>query len=351
MKAAVLHAPADLRVEDIPVPDALDEEEVLVRVAACGICGSDIGRVMVTGTYAFPTVPGHEFAGTVERVGAGVTTLAPGDRAAIAPLMPCFDCPECEAGRYSLCDDYDFLGSRSDGAFAEYVKAPARNVLKVPEGVSLEVAAAIEPAAIILHGIHKVDLGLGDAVAVIGCGALGTFALQFAKLSGAQPLIAVDIDPAKLDLARELGADICIDPASQDAPAAIRAATGGRGVALAIECAGNAPGRDLSIQAAAKQGKVLLYGTAYGDVTFPHAVFEKIVRQEIELVGSWNAYSVPFPGKEWFDIMELLRDGRLVVEPLITHRAGIDDAPRIFKALKDRSFGPYHKILIKPQGD
>lgn len=350
MKAAVLHAPADLRVEDVPVPTDIGPDEVLVKVEACGICGSDIGRVMTTGTYSFPTIPGHEFAGVVEKIGSNVNNVAPGDKAAIAPLMPCFDCPECEAGRYSLCDDYSFLGSRTDGAFAEYVKAPAMNVMKVPDDVSLEVAATIEPAAIILHGIHKVDLSLGDAVAVVGCGALGYFALQFAKLSGAQPLIAIDVDESKLELARQVGADVCINPMKEDAEARICEVTGGRGVALSIECAGNAPGRDLSIQATAKQGKVLLYGTAYGDVTFPHAVFEKIVRQEVEVIGSWNSYSVPFPGKEWFDIIELLRNKRLDVEPLITHRVGLDEVPEIFKDLKDRSFGPYHKIIVKPNG-
>lgn len=348
MKAAVLHAPADLRVENVPIPTDLGDDEVLVQVMACGICGSDIGRVMVNGTYSFPTIPGHEFAGFVKSVGVNVSHVKPGDRAAIAPLVPCFDCAECEAGRYSLCDDYSFLGSRTDGAFAEYVRAPAMNVMKVPEEVSFEVAATIEPAAIILHGIHKVNLSLGDAVAVIGCGALGFFALQFAKLSGAQPLIAIDVDEDKLDLARKVGADICINPLKQDAEAMIRAATGGRGVALSIECAGNEPGRNLAIEAAAKQGKVLLYGTAYGDVTLPHGLFEKIVRQELEIIGSWNSYSTPFPGKEWFDIIALLQSGRLQVEPLITHRASLDEAPEIFKKLKDRSFGPYHKILFKP---
>lgn len=350
MKAAVLHAPADLRVEEVPVPDGPGPDEVLVKVAACGICGSDIGRVMVTGTYSFPTIPGHEFAGTVERVGSGVGHLAPGDKVAVAPLMPCFKCESCARGLYSLCDDYDFLGSRTDGAFAQYLKAPARNVLKVPEGVSLEVAATIEPAAIILHGIHKVDLSLGDAVVVVGCGALGYFALAFAKLSGAQPLIAVDVDEEKLDLARKVGADVCINPQKQDALAAIQAATGGRGVALALEAAGNDPGRDLAIRACAKQGKVVLYGTAYGDVTFSRAAFDKVVREEVEVIGSWNSYSVPFPGKEWFDIMGLLQAGRLEVEPLISHRATLDEAPEIFRRLKDRSFGSYHKILFKPNG-
>ncbi|MDO6732753.1 galactitol-1-phosphate 5-dehydrogenase [Marinovum sp. 2_MG-2023] len=348
MKAAVLHAPGDLRVEDVPVPDNLEPDEVLIKVAACGICGSDIGRVMVTGTYNFPTIPGHEFAGTVEKVGGQFAHLQQGDKVAVAPLMPCGKCDDCARGNYSLCEDYNFLGSRTDGAFAQYLKAPAQNVLKVPDNVSLEVAATIEPAAIILHGIHKVDLSLGDAVVVVGCGALGYFALQFAKLSGAQPLIAVDVDEDKLELARQVGADICINPTKIDALAAIKEATKGRGVALALEAAGNDAGRDLSILACAKQGKVVLYGTAYGDVTFSKAAFDKIVREEVEVIGSWNSYSVPFPGKEWFDIMGLLEAGRLEVESLITHRAGLDEAPEIFRKLKDRSFGPYHKILFKP---
>ncbi|MFO1151715.1 MAG: galactitol-1-phosphate 5-dehydrogenase [Alsobacter sp.] len=349
MKAAVLHAPGDLRVEDVPRPTP-GAGHVLVRVMAAGICGSDIGRVMVTGTYRFPTIPGHEFAGRIECVGTGVTGLAPGDRVAVAPLMPCFQCDWCRSGTFSLCESYDFMGSRSDGAFAEFIKVPARNALKVPEGVSDEVAATIEPAAIILHGIHKLDISLGDAVAVVGCGALGFFALQFAKLSGAQPLIAIDVDDDKLALASSVGADICINPAREDAHAAVKAATAGRGVAVALECAGSDAGRDLSILATAKQGTVLLYGTAYGDVAIAEKAFSRMVRDELQVVGSWNSYSLPFPGKEWFDIMELLRRGRLIVDPLISHRASLDEAPAIFKALKARNFGPYHKILFKPNG-
>lgn len=349
MKAAVLHAPGDLRVEDVPVPQ-IGADDVLMRVMAAGICGSDIGRVMVTGTYRFPTVPGHEFAGQIEKTGANVTHLAPGDRVAVAPLMPCFDCEWCRAGKFSLCDSYDFMGSRSDGAFAEFLKAPARNVMKIPDSVSYDAAATIEPAAIILHGIHKLDVSLGDAVAVVGCGALGYFALQFAKLSGAQPLIAIDVDEDKLTLARKVGADICINPAKEDAVAAVMAATQGRGVQLTLECAGSAAGRDLSMLATAKQGTVMFYGIPYGDVTFGDRAFARMLRGEQQLVGSWNSYSLPFPGKEWLDIIALLRTNRLLVEPLISHRASLDEAPAIFKALKSRSFGAYHKILFKPNG-
>ena len=347
MKAAVLHAPGDLRVEEVPIPEA-GPGQVLVEVMAAGICGSDIGRVMSTGTYRFPTIPGHEFAGRVAALGDGVSGLAVGDKVAVAPLMPCRKCQWCEAGKFQLCDDYDFMGSRSDGAFAQFICAPAANVLKVPDSVSYEVAATIEPAAIILHGIHKLDLKLGDAVAVVGCGALGYFALQFARLSGARPLIAIDVDDDKLALARQVGADLCLNPARDDVVQRVREATRGRGVEVALECAGSSPGRDLSIMVTAKQGTVMLYGTAYGDVTFAEKAFARMVRDELQVVGSWNSYSLPFPGKEWFDIIGLLADGRLTVEPLITHRAALEEAPSIFRALKDRSFGSYHKILFKP---
>src|SRR5215207_9097869 len=164
MEAAVLHAPGDLRIEEVAVPDDLGPEDVLVKVMAAGICGSDIGRVMRTGTYRFPTIPGHEFAGVIAERGREVVGPQVGDRVAVAPLVPCFACESCQHGHYSLCDCYDFLGSRTHGGFAQYVKAPARNVLKVPEGIGFDEAATVEPAGIILHGIQKIGIGAGDSV-------------------------------------------------------------------------------------------------------------------------------------------------------------------------------------------
>lgn len=350
MFAAVLHAPGDLRIEQVAVPRDLAQDEVLVKVMAAGICGSDIGRVMHTGTYRFPTIPGHEFAGVAEEVGAGVTSIRKGDRVAVAPLMPCFDCESCHRGNYSLCDTYNFLGSRTDGGFAEYVKAPARNLVKFPDNIDFREAATMEPAGIILHGIHKIDLKAGNSVAVIGVGALGYFAVRFAKLSGAKPLIAVDIDDAKLELARQAGADICINPTREDASQRVLTETGGRGVDVSLETAGNNAGRELAIQAVRKQGLVLVYGSAHSDVVFKPALFEKILRHEIHVLGSWNSYSVPFPGKEWFDIVNFLKSGELTSAPLITHVLPLDAAKDTFRKLADRSFGPYGKILFAPNG-
>jgi L-iditol 2-dehydrogenase len=350
MRAAVLHAAGDLRVETIPIPETLQPGEALIKVMAAGICGSDIGRVMTTGTYRFPTIPGHEFAGIVDRVGSEVIDVRPGDRVAVSSLMPCGRCESCQHGNYSLCDDYNFLGSRTDGGFAEYVRAPARNLVCVPAGVDLEEAATIEPAGVILHGLHKVGLRLGDAVAVIGCGALGYFGLRFASLAGAHPLIAVDVDEAKLDLARKAGADVCINAAGEDVSACIAEATSGRGVDIALEMAGNDAGRELAIGAVRKQGTVLLYGSAHHDVSIKPNVYEKILRREINLVGSWNSYSVPFPGREWTDIVAMLASGKLSSRPLISHRLPLEDAPSVFRQLANRQFEPYSKIIFTPHG-
>jgi L-iditol 2-dehydrogenase len=350
MLAAVLHAPGDLRVEQVPIPDQLAADEALVKVMAAGICGSDIGRVMATGTYRFPTIPGHEFSGIVEKVGTSVTHVSPGDHVAVSPLMPCFVCDSCRRGNYSLCDDYNFLGSRTDGGFAQYVKAPAGNLVCVPAHVDFDEAATIEPAGVILHGLHKIDLRLGDAVAVIGCGALGYFGVRFAHLAGARPLIAIDIDETKLDLARKAGADICINAARENVLERIMEVTAGRGVDTALEMAGNDAGRTLAISAVRKQGTVLLYGSAHHDVTIPPAIYEKILRHEIHLVGSWNSYSVPFPGREWTDIVALIAAGKLTSRPLISHHLSLEEAPSVFRQLANRQFEPYSKIIFTPNG-
>ena len=152
MQALVLHGVGDLRLEAVPRPDPEPGSRgVLVRIGSCGVCGSDIPRIFSKGTYSFPTVCGHEFAGTVEAVAAGIDTVAPGDRVAVFPLLWCGECGPCREEKYAQCVDYDYLGSRCDGAFAEYVTAPPANLVPVPDGVSLEEAAMTEPAAVALQ--------------------------------------------------------------------------------------------------------------------------------------------------------------------------------------------------------
>ena len=174
MKAAVLYAPGDLRYEDVPVPQ-VGRGEVLVRVASCGVCGSDPHRIMVSGCYRHPLIPGHEFSGIIEAVGEGVSAVAVEQRVAVVPIIPCMACTQCQVGHYNLCDNYDFLGSRSNGALAQFVCTKAANCLQVPDNVNLEAAAMLDPIAVALHGIRRAGgVHPGDVFAVLGGGASGS---------------------------------------------------------------------------------------------------------------------------------------------------------------------------------
>jgi len=345
MNAAVLHAPADLRYERVNVP-AIREDEALVRVRAAGVCGSDLGRVMKTGTYRFPTIPGHEFCGEVAAVGAAVQGVRVGDRVAVAPILPCLDCEFCASGDYGLCDRYNYLGSRTDGGFAQFVAAPAKNLIPLPDSLSFAEGAMIEPAAVTLHGMMRVGVNAGETVAVLGCGTIGLFAIQFAKIMGATRVIATDVAPDKLELAARVGADVCIDSAARDAVERIRELTGGRGADVAIETAGVVQTQEQTLRAVRKKGRVLLLGTAHRDVVLPPKSFENIVRYELTLVGSWNSYSAPFPGAEWRATVEYAKSGALKLAPLITHRYPLSEAPTVFVDLAARAY-PFTKVMFE----
>jgi len=173
MKALVLHGVGDARFEEVPKPAAMPGE-ALVRVGFCGVCGSDIPRTFVKGTYRFPTICGHEFAGTVEAVGLGVDGYKPGDRVVVFPLLWCGKCAACELGNYVMCEDYDYYGSRRDGGFAEYVSVPPANLVPVPDGVSMEAASMTEPAAVAMHALKRAGGGfVGETVVVFGAGPIG----------------------------------------------------------------------------------------------------------------------------------------------------------------------------------
>lgn len=346
MDAAVLHAPGDLRVERVKVPDNLGSDEVLVKVRAAGICGSDLDRVMKSGTYKFPTIPGHEFCGEIEETGSLASNFRKSDRVVVAPLMPCYKCEHCQKGNYGQCDSYNFLGSRTDGGFAQYVKVPVKNLILLPECISYTEGASVEPAAVTLHGMRNAGIEVGDTVAVLGCGAIGLFAVQFARIMGATKVIAVDIAEDKLSLAGGVGADILVNALTTDPVAAIKEITCGRGVEVAIETAGVSLTQEQCLRAAKKTGRVLYLGTAHRDVVIPPKTFECIVRNELKIVGAWNSYSAPFPGVEWRSVLDYMVSGSLVVKPLITHLFDLKYAPEVFKDLSERKY-PFNKVIFE----
>ncbi len=298
MKAGVVHAREDIRYEDIekPVPK---KGQVLIKVKYTGICGSDVPRVNGDACHFFPNVLGHEFSGTVEELGEGVTSLRPGDRVAGVPLVPCMKCEDCQKGNYSLCRHYSFIGSREFGSFAEYVVVPEANAVKFSQDVSFEQGAFFEPATVALHGLERLQYTGGKTVAVLGGGTIGLFVMQWAKIFGAKEAVVFDIAPERLELGKRLGATAGIDTREKDFMEKAMALTGGKGFDYVYETAGNTITMKMAFALAANKAGVCFVGTPTRELSFTVDEWENMNRKEFNLTGSWMSYSAPFPGHEW----------------------------------------------------
>ncbi len=350
MKALVLHAVGDLRYEDVPTPQP-GVGEVLVRVAYCGVCGSDIPRIFSKGTYRFPTICGHEFSGVVERCGEGVTQFAPGDRVTVFPLIWCGRCSACEKGRYVQCESYDYLGSRRDGAFAEYVVAPARNLLRVPQGVSLQEAAMTEPASVALHALRRAGgCQPGETVAIFGAGPIGLMVAQWARLMGASQVLLFDIVEQKLALARELGFAHTYHSAQKAPEEVIAFLTTGQGAHLCIEAVGVPPTLLQACTCARRGGRVVILGNPSAEVTFSPSLLSQLMRREVNLYGTWNSdYAVYSADDDWHTTLQAMASGLLNLRPLVSHRVPLSRATEILHAMHERK-GFFCKVLIHPDG-
>ncbi len=298
MKAAVLHAKDDLRYEEYPMP-IIEAGEVLVRVKATGICGSDIPRVLGDAAHSYPIVLGHEFSGEVVEIGEGVTKLKVGDRVAGAPLLPCMACEDCQKGNYSLCKFYSFIGSRKQGSFGDYVKMPEKNAVKFEANVSYEQGAFFEPSTVALHGLNCLPYRGGEDVAILGGGTIGLFTAQWAKIFGAKRVFVFDIDDGRLELAKKLGADITINTLKPNFKDTVSQLTQNKGFGFVYETAGVDVTMKLAFEIAGNKAGVCFIGTPTKDLVFTPKLFENMNRKEFTLTGSWMSYSAPYPGKEW----------------------------------------------------
>ncbi len=330
MKAAVLFGKKDIRCVEWDRPEP-GEGELLVRVRAAGICGSDVPRVLGDGAHFYPVILGHEFSGTVAALGPGVTGFEEGDTIAGAPLKPCMKCPDCALGHYSLCKHYSFIGSREPGAFAEYVVIPAANAVKYSPSVPFEQAAMFEPSTVSLHGVLLNGGHGGEYAAICGGGTIGMFAAQWAKLLGARKVAVFDLLDERLELARRLGADAVFNTSD---PSFLQAAldfTGGRGFGDVYETAGSPVTMRMAFELAANRSSVCFIGTPHADVTFTPRMWENLNRKEFRLTGSWMSYSAPFPGREWTMTGEYFSDGRLKFdESFIFRRFGLEECSEAF---------------------
>ncbi|WP_216364073.1 galactitol-1-phosphate 5-dehydrogenase [Subtercola boreus] len=340
MTAAVLHALGDVRVEKVPIPTP-GAGDLLVEVAACGVCGSDIPRMNFSAPYNMPLICGHEFSGHVVFAADDVEDFAVGDLVSVPPLLPCRKCDSCLEGHFSLCEDYDYFGSRRDGAYAQYVVVPANNALLMPGGIDPRAAAMIDPAAIALHAVLKTKITVGSRVAVIGAGPIGLFAVQWARLMGATDILAVDVNEQKAEMAREAGAT---HTATNDDEAKAHA---GKGYDVIIESAGVPETIALAVALSARHGDAAFIGIPHRPVELDKAAFSHFLRNEVSLHGSWNSFSAPFPGREWTESAEKLANGELKWEFMITHELGLDAVPETMKALAERSIFS-SKVLFFP---
>ena len=346
MRALVLHGIGDLRLEWVPVPQPRGGE-ALIHVAACGVCGSDVPRVFEHGTYHFPTIPGHEFAGVVVEV-PDDSPVTVGARVAVKPLIPCGRCPYCAVGALGQCQDYDYVGSRSDGAMAEYVRVPVANLVPVPDNVSLEEAALTEPAAVALHALRQGGVQPGDHVAVLGAGPIGMLIAQWARIWGAAAIYLVDIDAAKLALAKELGLGVPVNGRAEDPVARIVRETGRAGVDLAIEAAG-VPGTLIqALEMARPLGRVVIMGNPSRDVTIPQATVSQLLRKELTIRGTWNSHMVALPVDEWGVALEMMAQGRLRLAPLISHRVPLSEGVQAMAMMHDRTQPHNRVVLVNP---
>ena len=343
MSALVLHGLGDLRYERVPVP-TLQPGYALVRVAAVGVCGSDVPRIFEHGAYHYPLIPGHELAGVVEEIEEGAP-VAKGTPVTVKPLIPCGHCAYCQIGAYGQCTDYDYLGSRRDGAMAEYVLAPSANLVPLPETLDPVEAALCEPITVALHALRQGGVNAGDTVAILGCGPIGMLIAQWARILGADEVVLIDVDEHKLDLARRMWLGHTVNSRNADPIAAVRNLGRGLGADVVIEAAGVPVTVNQAILLARPLGRVVLMGNPAGDVTLPRATVSQILRKELIVRGTWNSSFVALPTDEWAVAVRYLADRRLDVKPLISHRLPLSEGVRALKMMQQRS-EPFARVVL-----
>lgn len=348
MKAVRMYAPRDLRVEEVEIP-SYQEDECLIKVMAVGVCGSDIPRVNQYGAHVSPIIVGHEFGGIITKTGSKVTKFKAGDRVTCPPLIPCFKCKYCEMGEYSLCEDYDYYGSRRDGAFAQYIAVKEGNLLKVSDNISYEDAATTDPCANALHGMDRAEFHPGDSVCIYGAGPIGLFAVQYAKIQGASRIIAVDVWDEKLDMALKNGADVVVNSKNEDPVQAVMDATNGAGADVVIDFSGAPICQKAAIRSAAKLGRVVFLGISHQGLELSEKEVDQIMRKQLSVKGSWNSFTKPFPGKDWTGAIDLYENHGMTAKDIISHRLSLDEAPEIFEKIAKGGFF-FSKIMFFPNG-
>ncbi len=378
MKAQMLYGIGNLRYTDIDNPVA-GEDEALVRVLRCGICGSDVPRVFTTGAHNMPLIPGHEMMGVV--LSCNKRPELVGKRVGIFPLIPCKKCPNCLQGHYEMCVSYNYLGSRCDGGFAEYVKVPVWNLLPVPDEVSDDEAAMLEPMGVAVHAIRRTGLiganGDVDAdalnncnIVVCGLGTIGLLTALFLKDAGCRNVFCIGNKVIQRDKLLQMGYEpesFC-DARSTDPKEFVFEKTDGHGADYYFECIGRPENYVQAVESAAPLGKIMLVGNPHGDMNLPKEIYWKILRNQMTLMGTWNS---SFSGidadtadgnkksglrscDDWRYVIDRLSAthngsgdfGTFSPEDLITHRFTLEDLDKGLDIMHDKT-QEYIKVMIE----
>ena len=343
MKALMLEQYEHLQVIDMPEP-ACGPDEVLIRVEACGICGSDVhGYDGGSGRRIPPIVMGHEAAGTIERMGADVTDYKPGDRVTFDSTVYCGQCEFCLRGEVNLCDNRQVLGVscgdyRRNGAFAELVSVPARILYRLPETFPMEQAAMLEAVSVALHGVRVTQLKGGETALVIGAGMIGLLTAQAAREAGCSSVLIADIDAARLLMAADVGIPDTLQLSGVELVAEVLRRTGGRGVDVVLEAVGRAETVVASIECVRRGGTVTLIGNIQPEVPLP---LQRVVTREVRLQGSCSSAG------EYTEAIRLLGSGAITVKPLISAVSSLEDAAAWFRRLHAREAGLL-KVVVAP---
>lgn len=343
MKALVLEAYNQLEYQDVPEPVPA-EDEVLIQIKACGICGSDIhGLDGSTGRRIPPVIMGHEASGVIVETGRQVQDYRPGERVTFDSTLYCGRCVFCRKGRINLCDNRRVLGVSCDeyrqhGAFAEYISVPQRILYRLPESVTFEQAAMLEACSIAFHAVRLARVELGATAVVVGTGMIGLLIVQALRTAGCGQIIAVDIDDQKLEMADQLGADVGFNSSRSEVGQLVRDLTGGSGTDLAFEVVGVTSTCQLALQSVSKGGLLVLVGNVSPQVTLP---LQSIVTREIVLRGSCASQG------EYPACLEMIVRGEINVDALISRVAPLSEGAAWFKRLYEKEPG-LMKVILSP---
>jgi L-iditol 2-dehydrogenase len=343
VKALVLKEYRQFALEDFPEP-VLKPDEVLVRVRACGICGSDVhGMDGSSGRRIPPIIMGHEAAGVIEKTGDGVTGWNKGDRVTFDSTVSCGECWYCRRGEINLCENRRVLGVscgeyRRHGAFAEYVAVPQRILYRLPDNLSFEQAAMVEAVSVAVHAVERTPLSLNASVAVVGSGMIGLLVVQALRVRGCGKIIAIDLDDGKLKLATRFGATHTIKASETDLQEKIRVLTDGRGVDAAFEVVGLPVTVKTAIDSVRKGGSVTLVGNLKPQVDLP---LQAVVTRELTLIGTCASAG------EYPACLDLIASGKINVTEFISATPPLEEGPQWFERLYAGEKG-LMKVLLKP---